>query len=226
MALERQARPPFAAAPGPGQVSVGLPAPARLATDMREVVMRWGDLEVACSRRAVLVLETGHPPSVYLPWDDVARHLLQPGRPAARFCRVEGAGAVLDAGAWRSRLPRVAWSYPQPLVGAEALARVCGVLSGRRSTAVSDGAAVTAATGRRLLRGWITPELVGPFKGEPGQRAVGSEGHCRISAAPARSRCAAGTMGVKAGCSGQHGFACVATPALSSAAFRSARCSS
>jgi uncharacterized protein (DUF427 family) len=44
------------------------------------VVVRWGDLEVARTRHAVLVLETSHPPSFYLPWADVARHLLQPAQ--------------------------------------------------------------------------------------------------------------------------------------------------
>ena len=73
-----QVRPPFAATPGPGQTSVAdFARPPRLAQDTREVVVRWGDVEVARTRRAVLVLETAHPPSVYLPWDDVVRRLLQ-----------------------------------------------------------------------------------------------------------------------------------------------------
>ena len=74
-----QARPPFAATPGASQTSIwDFPRPPRLAQDTREVVVRWGDVEVARTRRAVLVLETAHPPSVYLPWHDVVRHLLQP----------------------------------------------------------------------------------------------------------------------------------------------------
>ena len=64
-----QARPPFAQAPSPGEASVwDFPRPPALAPDSREVVVRWGDLEVARTRRAVRVLETGHPPCFYLPW--------------------------------------------------------------------------------------------------------------------------------------------------------------
>ena len=74
-----QARPPFAVVPGPGQESVwDYPRPPKLALDQREVVVRWGEVEVARTRRALRVLETSHPPSYYLPWDDVAKHLLQP----------------------------------------------------------------------------------------------------------------------------------------------------
>jgi uncharacterized protein (DUF427 family) len=76
-----QERPPFAHTPAPGQTSVwDFPRPPRVAPDAREVVVRWGDLEVARTRHAVLVLETSHPPSFYLPWADVARHLLQPAQ--------------------------------------------------------------------------------------------------------------------------------------------------
>ena len=73
-----QTRPTFATPPGPGQVSVwDFPPPPRLVQDTREVVVHWGEVEVARTHRAVLVLETSHPPSVYLPWDDVAKHLLE-----------------------------------------------------------------------------------------------------------------------------------------------------
>ena len=74
------ARPPFAETPGPGQVSVwDFPRPPRLEPDTREVVVRWGDVDIARTRRAIRLLETAHPPSFYIPWDDVARHHLQPG---------------------------------------------------------------------------------------------------------------------------------------------------
>ena len=74
-----QKRPPFAVEPGPGQVSVwDFPRPPRVAHDTREVVIRWGDVEVARTHKAVLVLETSHPPSFYIPWADVKRALLKP----------------------------------------------------------------------------------------------------------------------------------------------------
>ena len=59
-----QARPPFAVEPGPDQESVwDYPRPPAVVPDSREVVVRWGDLEVARTRRALRVLETSHPPN-------------------------------------------------------------------------------------------------------------------------------------------------------------------
>ena len=83
-------RPPFAAAPAPDQQSVwDFPRPPQLAPDTREVTIHWRGIEVARTRRAIRVLETSHPPSFYLPWADVARHLLQPS-PGSSFCEWKG----------------------------------------------------------------------------------------------------------------------------------------
>lgn len=161
-----QARPPFAAAPGPGQVSVwDFPRPPRLAPDAREVVVRWGDVDVARTRRAVLVLETAHPPTVYLPWADVARHLLEPAGDGS-FCEWKGLARYWTLLLDDRRLPRVAWSYPQPLAGAEALADCVAFYPAALDCRV-DGAPVRPQPGG-FYGGWITPELVGPFKGELG----------------------------------------------------------
>lgn len=85
-----QARPPFATAPGPGQVSVwDFLRPPRLAAEPREVVVAWDGMEVARTQHAMLVLETSHPPSVYLPWADVRRDLLQSAA-GASFCEWKG----------------------------------------------------------------------------------------------------------------------------------------
>jgi uncharacterized protein (DUF427 family) len=161
-----QQRPGFAVVPQPGQVSVwDFPRPPRLVADAREVVLHWGTVEVARSRRSVCVLETAHPPSYYLPWDDVARHLLQPA-PGGSYCEWKGPARYWSLVDGARQLPGVAWSYPQPLAGAEVLAdRVAFYLGGLQGTI--DGAALRPQPGG-FYGGWITPELVGPFKGEPG----------------------------------------------------------
>jgi len=161
-----QQRPPFAVEPGPGQVSVwDFPRPPRLAADSREVVLRWGSTEVARTRQALCVLETGHPPSFYLPLADVARALLQPA-PGGSFCEWKGPARYWSLVDGPRQLPGVAWSYPQPLAGAEALAdRVAFYLGGLQGWI--DGAPLLAQPGG-FYGGWITPELVGPFKGGPG----------------------------------------------------------
>ena len=161
-----RSRPSFAVAPGPGQVSVwDFPRPPRLVTDAREVTVHWGDVQVARTRRAVLVLETAHPPSVYLPWADVVRHLLEPAG-GGSFCEWKGPARYWNLVDGRRRLDAVAWSYPQPLPGAEALADCVAFYPSALDCRV-DGAVVSPQPGG-FYGGWITPELVGPFKGAPG----------------------------------------------------------
>ena len=161
-----QARPAFAVMPGPGQVSVwDFPRPPAIAADRREVVIRWGGVEVARTRRALCVLETAHPPSFYLPWDDVARELLEPA-PGGSYCEWKGPARYWSLVDGEKRLPGVAWSYPQPLAGAEALADCVAFYPASLDCRV-DGAPVRPQPGG-FYGGWITPELVGPFKGDPG----------------------------------------------------------
>lgn len=160
-----QQRPPFAVVPGPGQVSVwDFPRPPRLAPDAREVVVHWGPREVARTRRAVRVLETSHPPSFYLPWEDVDRSLLQPAG-GGSFCEWKGPARYWSLVHGAERLERVAWSYPQPLAGAEALADCVAFYPADLACTVG-GEPVTPQPGG-FYGGWITPELTGPFKGGP-----------------------------------------------------------
>jgi uncharacterized protein (DUF427 family) len=159
-------RPPFAVVPQPGQTSVwDFPRPPRIAHDTRCVVVRWDDTEVARTQRAVLVLETAHPPSFYLPWADVAQHLLVPAA-GGSTCEWKGPARYWSLVDGARSLPGVAWSYPKPLAGAEALAD-CVAFYPTDLTCTVDGARVLAQPSG-FYGGWITPELVGPFKGAPG----------------------------------------------------------
>ena len=160
------ARPPFAVVPQPGQTSVwDFPRPPHTVHDTREVVMRWGDTEVARTRQAVLVLETAHPPSFYLPWADVVQALLV-AAPGGSTCEWKGPARYWSLVDGARTLPGVAWSYPKPMAGAEALADCVAFYPAALDCTV-DGARVLPQPGG-FYGGWITPELVGPFKGGPG----------------------------------------------------------
>ncbi|MGA9026518.1 MAG: DUF427 domain-containing protein [Steroidobacteraceae bacterium] len=161
-----QERPSFAPAPGPGQESVwDYPRPPRLVRDDREVVVRWGGVAVARTVRAIRVLETAHPPCFYLPWADVARPLFEPAG-GGSFCEWKGAARYWSLVDGERRLNGVAWSYPQPLLGAELLADCVALYPAHLDCRVAD--AVVQAQPGGFYGGWITPELVGPFKGEAG----------------------------------------------------------
>ena len=159
-------RPPFAHEPQPGQVSVWeFPRPPQIVHDTREVVIYWGDTLVAQSTRCVLVLETAHPPSFYIPWADVRQQLLVSAS-GSSMCEWKGAASYWSLVDGQRSLPKVAWSYPSPFDGAQALADCVAFYPAQLDCSVA-GARVLAQPGG-FYGGWITPELVGPFKGEPG----------------------------------------------------------
>lgn len=161
-----QARPPFAAEPAPGQVSVwDFPRPPRLAPEPREVLIVWGTATVARSTGAIRVLETGHPPTYYIPWRDVQRDLLQAAA-GSSFCEWKGPARYWDLVDGARRLPSHGWSYPQPLAGAQALAE-CVAFYARGLDCSVGGLPVTPQPGG-FYGGWVTADLAGPFKGEPG----------------------------------------------------------
>lgn len=161
-------RPPFAEAPSAGQESVwDYPRPPELKSDPREVTIHWGRLEIARTRRAVRALETSHPPSFYLPWDDVARSSLRQVA-GSSFCEWKGPACYWSLIDVDRQLPRVAWSYPAALPGAELIAD-CVAFYPKDLECRVDGRLVRPQAGG-FYGGWITPELTGPFKGEPGSQ--------------------------------------------------------
>jgi len=164
-----ESRPHFAVVPAPDEISVwDFPRPPVVVPDHREVVISRHGVEVARTQRALCVLETSHPPSFYLPWDDIARHFLQPAA-GTSFCEWKGPARYHSLVDGTRRLSRVAWSYPQPLAGAEAITN-CVAFYPQGLECCVDGAVVESQPGG-FYGGWITPELTGPFKG-----VAGSEG--------------------------------------------------
>lgn len=159
-------RPAFAIAPGPGQESVwDYPRPPRIEPDAREIVVCAGTLEIVRTRRALRVLETASPPTFYLPWDDVRRECFI-AAPGSSHCEWKGAARYWTVVADGQRFEAAAWSYPEPRTSAEALRDHVALYPSRLACFV-DGVRVLPQPGR-FYGGWITPELVGPFKGEPG----------------------------------------------------------
>ena len=161
-----QSRPPFAAVPEPGQQSVwDYPRPPRIESDVREVIVRVGTQEVARSKRTARLLETASPPTFYLPCDDVRTAFLERGGGSSR-CEWKGEADYWSVIVPGRRIDKAAWSYANPLPGYELIRDYFSFYPALVACSV-DSIPVVAQPGR-FYGGWVTPELVGPFKGEPG----------------------------------------------------------
>lgn len=157
-------RPGFAVRPGPDQESVwDYPRPPRIVPDDRRVEVRdAGGRVIASSARAVRVLETASPPTWYLPPGDVALDRLVPsGR--ASHCEWKGLAEDLDL---VDGPASVAWRYPRTYPEFSAIAGWIAFYPAKLDCRVA-GERVRPQPGG-YYGGWVTDEIVGPVKGEPG----------------------------------------------------------
>jgi uncharacterized protein (DUF427 family) len=153
----------------PGQESVwDYPRPPSAEVTGRRIEVRLGDRVIARTDRAVRVCETSHPPVFYVPRDDVEAGVLERA-PGSSWCEFKGTATYWDAVVDGVRHPAVAWSYEQPTTGYELLRGALAFYPSRVQAATVDGEPVRAQAGD-FYGGWITSDVVGPFKGEPGTR--------------------------------------------------------
>jgi uncharacterized protein (DUF427 family) len=94
--------------------------------------------ELAVSDRPVLLTETTLPVRWYLPADDVDATVLVPS-PTTTTCAYKGVARYWSAQLPGRTVPDVAWSYPEPLRGAEAVRDLVCFFSERVDVSV-DGA--------------------------------------------------------------------------------------
>ncbi len=153
--------------PGPDQESVwDYPRPPRV-DPSDEVVEVWlGGRRVARTTRSLRVLETSHPPTYYLPVADVEPGTLVPVG-GTTGCEWKGAASYFDLHAGGVVARRAAWTYAAPCRGFEALVDHVAVMPGAVDRCVVGGDTVVPQPGD-FYGGWITPRVVGPFKGIPG----------------------------------------------------------
>jgi uncharacterized protein (DUF427 family) len=121
---------------------------------------------IADTTRALRVLETSHPPAFYLPPDAFVEGALVPAE-GSSFCEWKGHAAYLDVVGGERMAARAAWCYPEPVPAYAMLAGHVSVYPAAMDECRVGDERVRAQEGG-FYGGWITDEIVGPFKGAPG----------------------------------------------------------
>ena len=161
-----QTRPGFAVEPGPNQESVwDYPRPPAYVSDDRWVVVRVDGQILAQSDQCIRALETGSPPAIYLPAQAFDWSALKPNS-RETFCEWKGVAHYFDVIGPNGVIEAAVWTYPTPASGAEVIAGLCSCYPEKLQCEV--GNEIVAAQAGRYYGGWVTSELVGPWKGEPG----------------------------------------------------------
>lgn len=158
---------PLRIKPKEGQESAwDYPRPPRVEPRSERVVVCLGGESIAETTDAVRVLETSHPPVYYLPLQAFAAGVLVPVQ-GTSFCEFKGTAHYFDVVANGIIASRAGWIYQHPAVGFEMLGTRVALYPSRMESCEVDGEQVTFQEGD-FYGGWITKNIVGPFKGGPG----------------------------------------------------------
>lgn len=153
----------------PGQESVwDYPRPAVAQPCPARIVIEHQGQVVADTRASVRTLETSHPPSYYIPAQDITPDLLRRAD-GSSYCEWKGAAVYWDVIVGDRILPRIGWSYPSPSASFAMLRNHVAFYAGSFDRCSVDGETVIPQPGE-FYGGWITGKQAGPFKGIPGSR--------------------------------------------------------
>jgi uncharacterized protein (DUF427 family) len=142
------------------------PRPPAVVPCQRRVRVELAGEVLAESAHALRVLEN-HPPTIYIPLTDIRQDLLAESDARSTWCEFKGSARYLDAIVDGRRFIAVGWCYPNPAPGYEALREHIAFYPGRVDAAWLDDERVQAQESE-FYGGWITSELIGPFKGPRG----------------------------------------------------------
>ncbi|URR35972.1 DUF427 domain-containing protein [Thermosynechococcus sp. HN-54] len=153
--------------PTPGQESVwDYPRPPRVEPTSKHLRVVFNDVVIADTQRGQRVLETSHPPVYYFPPEDVQSQYLVPS-PRQTFCEWKGQGAYYHVKVGDRQANNAAWYYPNPTPPFAPIRNFIAFYASLMDECTVDGVVVIPQPGG-FYGGWITPDIVGPFKGAPG----------------------------------------------------------
>jgi uncharacterized protein (DUF427 family) len=153
--------------PQPGQESVwDYPRPARLEDTSKHLRIICQGVTLAETRRGKRVLETSHPPVYYFPAGDVHLEYLQ-ATGKKSYCEWKGICEYYDLRIGEKYIPQAAWCYHEPSPDFLALQEYYAFYPRLMDACYVNDELVTPQPGG-FYGGWITQDVVGPFKGEPG----------------------------------------------------------
>lgn len=153
--------------PKPGQESVwDYPRPPRVEDTTKHIQIIFNGETIAETHRAKRGLETSHPPTYYIPIEDIKMEYLTKSAHKT-YCEWRGLACYYSLTVGNRTVSNVAWYYEEIFPDYEQLKGYVAFYPRPMDGCYVDGEKVTPQPGD-FYAGWITSDIVGPFKGEPG----------------------------------------------------------
>lgn len=143
------------------------PRPPLLEKVPQRLCVELGGEVVADTTNAWRVCETHHPPTYYIPREDVSARLV----PAAggSFCEWKGRASYWDVATTGKTARRAAWSYAAPTSDFGPIRDHISFYASLMDSCFVGEEKVTPQPGD-FYGGWVTANLTGTIKGPPGTR--------------------------------------------------------
>lgn len=153
--------------PQDGQESVwDYPRPPRLESVPERLRVVFNGEVIADTSNAYRILETSHPPTYYIPPEDIQMQFLHKTERQS-FCEFKGGARYYAVTVGEKTAQNAAWYYPDPSRGYELIADFVSFYANLMDACYVDDEQVQAQEGD-FYGGWITSKVVGPFKGGAG----------------------------------------------------------
>lgn len=158
---------PQAIPPKPGQESVwDYPRPPRLELSSKHISIIFNGVMIVDSHRTQRVLETSHPPVYYIPPEDIKmEYLILTAKKS--FCEWKGMANYYTIRVGEKEIIDVGWSYLNPNPAFIDIKNYIAFYPDNMDICSVNGEKVQPQPGN-FYGGWITSDIVGPFKGIPG----------------------------------------------------------
>jgi uncharacterized protein (DUF427 family) len=158
---------PIPIKPADGQESVwDYPRPPRLEAVGKRIEIVFSGTTIVDAPTAFRVLETSHPPVYYIDPAYISADALRPAS-GSSLCEWKGQADYFDVVANGKVAARSAWRYLRPTDRFAPIAGFVAFYAGPMDRCTVDGEVVTPQPGG-FYGGWVTSNIVGPFKGGPG----------------------------------------------------------
>ncbi len=153
--------------PKDGQESVwDYPRPPLLQQVVKRIRIVFNGETIADTTRAWRVLETSHPPTYYLPLEDIRQEFLI-AEVGSSYCEWKGRANYYSVRVGDKTAENAAWYYPNPTGIFAPIKNAVAFYAGMMDACYVGEEKATPQPGG-FYGGWVTSEIVGPFKGEAG----------------------------------------------------------
>ena len=153
--------------PKAGQESVwDYPRPPQLERTNKHLKIIFNGEIIAETNQGFRVLETSHPPVYYFPPEDVRIEFLSKAD-GSSFCEWKGRAGYYNLQVGEKSVENAAWFYTNPTANFKEIENYLAFYPSKMDACFVNDELVETQAGD-FYGGWITKDIVGPFKGGAG----------------------------------------------------------